>query len=235
MCAVLEQLGDRALHVHVDAEIDRALLQGADHLQAGAVTDVGEPRVAVATEVALRDLAVLGAVEQRAVLLELPDPLGRLLGVQLRHAPVVEHLAAAHGVAEVDLPVVLGPDVAHGGGDAALGHDGVRLAEQRLGDDRGARTGLVRGDRGAQPGAAGADDDDVVVVSLVTPSVHRAEDVVVVVQVAGRDQPDVEVDERDPDQRRPGPADVVLVQPGHERPPLVAERVLGEVVDPARR
>ena len=106
---VLEQLGDRALHEHVDAERDRALLEGADHLQAGAVADVGEPGVAVAAEVALGDQAVVGAVEQRAPLLELDDPLGRLLGVQLGHPPVVEHLPAAHGVAEVHLPVVLGP------------------------------------------------------------------------------------------------------------------------------
>jgi hypothetical protein len=62
--------------------------------------------------------------------------------VELRHAPVVEHLAAAHGVAEVDLPVVLGPDVAHGGGYAALGHDGVGLAQQRLADQGGAQAAL---------------------------------------------------------------------------------------------
>ena len=60
------------------------LLQGADHLQAGAVADVGEPGVAVAAEVALGDQAVLGAVEQCAPLLELPNPVGRLLRVQLR-------------------------------------------------------------------------------------------------------------------------------------------------------
>ena len=43
------------------------LLQRADDLQAGSVTDVGQPRIGVPTEVALADLAVLGAVEQRAV------------------------------------------------------------------------------------------------------------------------------------------------------------------------
>ncbi len=50
---VLEQLGDRALHEHVDAEGHGALLEGPDHLQAGAVTDVSEAGVAVAAEVAL--------------------------------------------------------------------------------------------------------------------------------------------------------------------------------------
>ena len=142
------------------------LLHGADELQAGAVTDVREAGVLVAAEVALADPAVLGAVEQRAVGLELPDAVGRLLGVQLGHPPVVEELPAAHGVAEVDLPVVVAVGVAHRRGAPALGHDGVRLAEQRLADDRHPQAGLVRGDRRAQAGAAGADDEDVVAVLL---------------------------------------------------------------------
>ena len=57
-------------------------------------------------------------------------------------------------------------DVAHGRGDAALGHHRVRLAEQRLADDRGPHARLAGGDRGAQAGAARADDDDVVAVFL---------------------------------------------------------------------
>jgi hypothetical protein len=57
--------------------------------------------------------------------------------VQLGHPEVVQELAAAHGVAEVHHPVVARVHVAHGGGRAALGHDRVRLAEQRLRDDRG--------------------------------------------------------------------------------------------------
>jgi len=105
-----------------------------------------------------RDLAVLGPVEHRAPGLELPDAVRGLLGVQFGHPPVVEELAASLRVAVVDLPVVVRVHVAHGGGAAALGHHGVRLAEQGLGDDRGflpLQTGL---DRRAQPGAARADD-----------------------------------------------------------------------------
>ena len=89
-----EQPGDRALHVDVDAERDGALLQGADQLQAGAVADVGQPRVAVAAEVALVDAAVGRAVERRAELedqddaraRQLPpcDGLARLLAENLR-------------------------------------------------------------------------------------------------------------------------------------------------------
>ena len=173
--AVLDQLGDRGLREDLDHRFRVAvlarvlllqghhpLLQGADHLQAGPVAHVGQPGVLVAAEVALADLAVGGAVEQRAPGLQLPDPVRGLLGVQFGHPPVVEELAAAHGVAEVDLPVVVGVGVAHRGGAAALGHDRVRLAEQGLGDDGGPLARLPRLDGRAQPGAARADHHDVV-------------------------------------------------------------------------
>ena len=168
--AVLEQLDDRVLHVDVDALVDAVVLQRADHLQAGAIADVGEPRVAVAAEVALQDAAVLGAVEDRAPGLQLAHAVGRLLGVQLGHAPVVQVLAAAHRVGEVDLPAVAVVDVGHRRGHAALGHDRVRLAEQRLADEADRRARGRRLDRGAQAGAAGADDQDVVLVGLYSAS-----------------------------------------------------------------
>ena len=185
--AGLEQFGDRALGEDLQLRLgvaelarvvllqrDDLLLQGADQLQAGAVADVRQPRVLVAAEVALADLAVRGAVEQRAVGLQLPDPMRRLLRVQLGHPRVVQELAAAHGVAEVHLPVVARVDIAHRRGDAALGHHRVRLAEQRLADDRQPFAGLPGGDRGAQTGAAGADDDDVVGVPLDGAAIRRS-------------------------------------------------------------
>ena len=150
----------------VDALVDAVILQRADHLEAGAIADVREARIAVAAEVALQDPAVLGAIEDRAPRLELAHAIGRLLRVQLRHAPVVQVLAAAHRVGEVDLPVVALVDVAHRGGHAALGHDGVRLAEQRLADEPDGDARRRRFDRGAQAGAAGADDEHVVLVGL---------------------------------------------------------------------
>ena len=162
LVAVLEDLGDGAFHEHVDAEGDNTLLEGADHLQAGTVAHVGEPGVAVPAEVALGDQALARTVEEGAPLLQLEYAVGGLLRVQLRHPPVVEHLSAAHGVAEMHPPAVLGPLVAHGGGDPALGHDRVGLAEQGLADDGRARTGVVGGDGRTQTRAAGADDDDVV-------------------------------------------------------------------------
>ena len=145
----------------------RVVLQRPDHLQAGPVAHVGEPGILVPAEVALEDPAVGGAVEQRAPRLQLADPVRRLLRVQLGHAPVVDVLAAAHGVGEVHLPVVAVVHVRQRRRDPALGHHGVRLPQQRLADEphRGARGG--RGDRGPEPGAAGPDDEDVVLEGLV--------------------------------------------------------------------
>jgi hypothetical protein len=162
-----EQMGGGALHVDRQARLHRAILQRADHLQAGPVADVGEARVGVPAERALHDLPIAGPVEDRAPELELTDPFRGLLGVQLRHAPVVEHLSADHRVAEVRLPRIGGSDVGQRGGDASLGHHRVRLSEERLADQphRGPPGGRL--DRGAQPGATCADDQDVVRVRLV--------------------------------------------------------------------
>ena len=154
--------------------MDAVILQRADHLEAGAVADVREPRIAVAAEVALQDPAVRRAVEDRAPGFELAHAIRRFLGVQLGHAPVVDVLPAAHRVGEVHLPAVAVVDVGERRGDAAFGHDRVRLAEQRLADqpDRDARG---RGfDRRAQAGAAGADDEDVVFVCLVIHAVRMS-------------------------------------------------------------
>jgi hypothetical protein len=82
--------------------------------------------------------------------------------VQFGHPPVIEELAAAHGIAEVHLPVVAGVDVAHRRRDTALRHHGMRLAEQRLGDDRRLPPGQPRLDRRPQPRAARADHHHVV-------------------------------------------------------------------------
>ena len=121
----------------------------------------------MAAEGALGDLALRRAVEERAPLLQLVDPVWGLFGEGLDHLPVVEELAALHGVDEVLAPGVVGVDVADRGRDAALGHHGVGLAEQALGDDADREAVLRGGDRGPQPSASGADDQDVVLARLV--------------------------------------------------------------------
>ena len=164
---VLEEGDDGDLHVHVDPLMDPVVLEGADHLEPGAVAHVREARIAVAPEVALQDAPVLRPVEQRAPRLELAHPVRRLAGVQLGHAPVVDVLAAAHRIAEVDAPVVAVVHVPERRGDASFRHHGVGLAEERLADEADGHPGGGRLDRGAEPGAAGPDDEHVVIVRLV--------------------------------------------------------------------
>ena len=120
---------------HFHALVNAVILQRADHFEAGAIADVRQARIAVAAEVALQNAPVVGAVEQRAPGLQLADALGSFLGVQFRHAPVVQILAAAHGVGEVDSPVVALVHVGQRRGHAAFGHHRVRFAEQRFRDD----------------------------------------------------------------------------------------------------
>jgi hypothetical protein len=115
----------------------------------------------VTAEVALENPSVGRSIEDGPPGLEFAHAFGGLLGVQLRHAPVVHVLAAAHGVGEVHAPVVPVVHVAHGGRHATLGHDRVGLAEQRLGDHRHADALRRRLDRRTEPGAAGADHEHI--------------------------------------------------------------------------
>src|SRR5947208_4234486 len=88
--AVDEKAGNGALHVDIDALLDAAVLQRANHFKAGAVSNVAETFEGVATESALQNVAILGAVKEGAPLLEFADAIGRFLGVKLGHAPIVE-------------------------------------------------------------------------------------------------------------------------------------------------
>ena len=159
-----QQREHRAFHVHVDALVHAVVLQRPDHLQTGAIADVGEPRVFVPAEIPLQDAAVVRSIEQRAPCFQRPDFLRRLSGVQFRHPPVVDVLAAAHGVGKMHLPVVAVVHVGERCSDPALGHHRVGLAEERFADD-GDGHALGGGlDRGAQSGAACANHQDIMFV-----------------------------------------------------------------------
>ena len=67
---------------------------------------MGQPWIGVAAEVTLQDLAVFGAIEDGAPGLEFADALRGFLGMDLRHAPLIEILAAFDRVAKVDFPLV---------------------------------------------------------------------------------------------------------------------------------
>ncbi len=164
--AALEEPHHRALHVHVDSEVDSVILERADHLEPGAIAHVGEPRVLVPSEVPLEDFLIRSTVEDRAPGLELPHPIRRLPGVELRHPPVVDVLATAHGVGEMGLPVVPLVHVRERGGDAALGHHRMGFAQKRLADEPYRRSLGGGLDRRPEPRSSGADDEHVVLVGL---------------------------------------------------------------------
>jgi hypothetical protein len=165
--AILQERQDRALHVDIDALVNAMVLQGADHLETRTVADVCQARIAVTAEVALQNAPIGGAIEERAPGFQLADAIRRFARVQLRHAPAVQVLAAAHRVGEVHPPVVALVDVGERRRDAPLGHDRVRFAEQRLADQSDLDAGSGRFDRRPQAGTAGADHQDVVLEGFV--------------------------------------------------------------------
>ena len=87
--------------------------------------------------------------------------------MQLRHAPIVDVLPAAHRVGEMHFPIVAIVDIRQRGRDSAFGHDGVRFAEQTFANHPDRNAGRGRFDRRAQSGAAGTDDQNVVLESFV--------------------------------------------------------------------
>ena len=125
-----EQRNHRHFHEHFHALVNAVILESSDEFQTSSVTNVREARIAVATEVALQDLAFLGAVKDGAPGFEFQYARGRFLGMVFNHDWVVQVLATAHGVCEVNFPVVAVINVAHGCGHAALGHHGVGLTKE---------------------------------------------------------------------------------------------------------
>ena len=113
-----------------------------------------------AAERALVDLAVLGARERHAVVLELVDRGRRVAAEIFDRVLVAEPVRPLDGVVHVPAPVVRA-HVAERGGDAALRRDGVRAGRENLGDAGGLQARLRRAERRAQARAAGADDHDV--------------------------------------------------------------------------
>ena len=165
--AIDEQRHDGELHVHVEPAVDAVILERADHLEAGAIADVGEARILVAAEIALQDAAVGRAIEQRAPGLELAHAIGRFPGVELRHPPVVHVLAAAHRVGEVHAPAVAIVHVGERRGDAAFRHHRMRLAEERLAQQPDFHAARRRFDGRTESGSAGTDDEHIVLVRWV--------------------------------------------------------------------
>ena len=106
------------------------VLQRANHLQTGAVAHMRETRILMTAEIALKNAAIFGAVKDRAPGFQFADASGRFFGVEFGHPPVIDVLPAAHGIGEVNLPVVAVVNVRQRRGNASFGHNGVRFAKE---------------------------------------------------------------------------------------------------------
>jgi hypothetical protein len=153
----LRALLDRLAVERVQDGVAGAVGRGAGALHRRAFAIFG----GVAAERALIDLALLGARERHAVMLELIDRLGRLAGEVFHGVGVAEPVRPLHGVVHVPLPAV-GPHIAERRRDAALRRDGVGAGREHLGHAGRAQPLLGHAERGAQAGAAGAHDHHVI-------------------------------------------------------------------------
>ena len=127
---------------------------------AGDVGRVDRARRAGGAERALVELALLVPREDAAPALELVDVARRLAREDLDRVLVAEVVRALDRVERVRLGVVVGL-VAERRVDAPLRGAGVAARRVELRDDGDAGAGVVRLDRGAHAGAAGADDEHV--------------------------------------------------------------------------
>ena len=125
-----EQRQDRMFHMEIDSLMNAVILQRTDHLKTGAIPNVRQPGITMPAEIALQNAPVFRAIEHRTPRFELAHAIRSFLGVQFRHAPIVQILAAAHRVGEMNAPVIAIVDVAHRRGHAAFGHHCMRFAEQ---------------------------------------------------------------------------------------------------------
>ena len=159
---VAHERGDEPLLVARDLGLDlhQLLVEDVKDRLAGDVGYVVGARGGGAAERAGAELALLVAVEGDALVLEVEQLLRRLAAHDLDRVLVAEVVGALDGVERVRLPRVFRVERRV---DAALRRVRVRADGVDLREDRDRRPALGRRERGALPGEAGADHEDVVV------------------------------------------------------------------------
>src|SRR6202035_2987559 len=115
----------------------------------------------VAAERTLVDLARLGARERPPEMLELDDRRDRLPAHVFDRVLVAEPIGALDRVVHMPAPIVVA-HIAERGGNAALSRDGVASGREYLADAGGLQSFEGRSQGRPQPGAAGANDNDIV-------------------------------------------------------------------------
>ena len=159
--AVEHQVEREPLVVDGDAALDQLLVQHVQQDVAGDVGRVAGARRAAGAERALGDLAVLGAAEHSAHVLQLVDVAGPLLAHHLDRVLVAQVVRALDGEEGVLVGVVLA-GVAERRVDAALGRPRVAPRGVQLGHDSDVGAVPRCLDGGAHPSEACAHHHHVV-------------------------------------------------------------------------
>ena len=171
LALVHDEINRKILHEELGVVLERLSVEGVKHRVSSPVRGARAPvRLAtlavvqrLAPEGALVDLAVVGATEGQAVVLELDHSLGRLAAHVLDGILVTEPVRTLDGVVRVPPPVVLG-HVSESGVDATLRGYRVRTRGEELGDARRLETVLGQADGGAKTRTTRTDDDGIVLV-----------------------------------------------------------------------
>ena len=156
---ILDEEIDLVLHALAVERVQHRVA-GAVGGGAGALCDALAVIRSHAAEGALIDLAFLGAREGHAEMLEFVDRFRRIAAEIFDGVLIAQPVRTLDGVVHVPAPVVLA-HIAERGGDAALRRDRVAARRKHLGDAGGLEASRCAFQRGAQSGAAGADDDDI--------------------------------------------------------------------------
>jgi hypothetical protein len=121
----------------------------------------------MATEIALQDTPIAGAIEKGTPCFQFADARRGFLRMEFCHSPVAQILAATHRVGKVNSPVIPVIYISHRGGDATLGHDRVCLAQEGLRNESHLYAGGRSLNRSAQASAPRANDKNIVFVGDV--------------------------------------------------------------------
>ena len=173
-------LADAIVHDQVEREIFdeevRVVLQAllVQRVQHGVTGPVGRGAGALhrrarahilhmAAERTLIDLALVGAAERHAGMLELDHRGGRLAHHIFDGILVAEPVRPLDGIVHVPGPVIRA-HITQRGGDAALRRDGMAAGREHLGDARGLETGTGGAHGSAQARSARADDHRIIEV-----------------------------------------------------------------------
>ena len=155
----LRVVAQRLAVERVEDGVAGAVGSGAGALHRRALAELGH----VAAERPLVDLALVGARERHAIVLELIDRGGRLARQILHGVHVAEPVRPLDGVVHVPLPVVRA-HVLERGGNAALRRDGMRTRRKHLGHAGGVEPLLGHAQRRPEPRSPGAHDHHVELV-----------------------------------------------------------------------